>query len=180
MTRMTKTIITILMSFVLVLAMTACGSKNEPAEEAAESEAEATEVTEEEYNIASNLKETVSEGTKTIETDYFTLTLSLPDTWNFEQDSSTSITFYNITGRDAGCGGKLLTLIAFEPEDDSYKGFPHYSVVGESGGKVYIADYPSDVQADMEVEEHMKQYETVYAEVNKIEAKAADSPLVLK
>jgi len=26
----------------------------------------------------------------------------------------------------------------------------------------------------------MKQYETVYAEVNKIEAKAADSPLVLK
>jgi hypothetical protein len=32
----------------------------------------------------------------------------------------------------------------------------------------------------MENEEHMKQYETVYAEVNKIEAKTADSPLVLK
>lgn len=180
MTRMTKTIITILMSFVLVLAMTACGSKNEPAEETVETETESEAVTEEEYDIASNLKETVSEDTKTIETEYFTLTLSLPDTWNYEQDSSTSITFYNIAGREAGCGGRLMTLIAYDPDDDSYKGFPHYSVVGESGGKVYVADYPSDVQADMEDEEHMKQYETVYAEISKIEAKAEDSPLVLK
>lgn len=52
--------------------------------------------------------------------------------------------------------------------------------MGESGGKVYVAEYPSDVQADVEVEEHMEQYQTVYAEVGKIEAKTADSPLVLK
>jgi hypothetical protein len=52
--------------------------------------------------------------------------------------------------------------------------------VGESDGKVYVAEYPSDVQADVEVEDHMEQYQTVYAEVSKIESKAADSPLVLK
>ena len=98
----------------------------------------------------------------------------------YDYDSKTSITFYNIAGREADCGGRLFSLVAYEPDDDSYKGLPHYSVVGESGGKVYVAEYPSDVQADVEVEEHMKQYETVYAEVNKIEAKAADSPLVLK
>lgn len=184
MTRKMKTIIAILMSLTLVLAMTACGSKEEPADESSadtqvEEQAE-TDATAEEYDIASNLKEAVSDNTKTIETDHFTLTLSLPDTWNYEQNSSTSITFYNIAGREAGCGGKLITLIAYEPEEDSYKGFPHYNIVGESGGKVYVAEYPSDVQADMEVEEHMEQYETVYAEINKIEAKAADSPLVLK
>ena len=53
-------------------------------------------------------------------------------------------------------------------------------MVGEAGGKVYVAEYPSDVQADVEVEEHMEQYQIVYAEVSKIESKAADSPLVLK
>ena len=73
-----------------------------------------------------------------------------------------------------------MTLVAVDPDDDSYKGLPHYSIVGENGGKTYVAVYPSDVQADIENEEHMKQYEAVYAEVSKIEAKAADSPLVLK
>ena len=178
MTKKTRGIIAILISLILVLAMTACGSRNEAAEETSEPEAEL--VTEEEYDIASNLNETVNGDSKTITTDYFTLTLSLPDTWNYEQDSSTSITFYNIAGREAGCGGRLMTLVAVDPDDDSYKGLPHYSIVGENGGKTYVAVYPSDVQADIENEEHMKQYEAVYAEVSKIEAKAADSPLVLK
>ena len=180
MTGKMKTIIAILISLTLMLAMTACGSRSESAEETAESGTELEAVPEEEYDIASNLNETANENSKTIETDCFTLTLSMPDTWNYEQDSSTSITFYNIAGREAGCGGRLLTLVAFDSDDDSYKGLPHYSVVGESYGKFYVAEYPSDVQADMENEEHMKQYEAVYAEVSKIEAKAADSPLVLK
>ena len=174
----TKTIIAMLVSLTLMVTMAACGSRNEAAEETVDPEAEV--VTEEEYDIASNLNETVSGNSKTIETDCFTLTLSMPDTWNYEQDNSTSITFYNIAGREAGCGGRLMTLVAVDPDDDSYKGLPHYSIVGENGGKTYVAVYPSDVQADIENEEHMKQYEAVYAEVSKIEAKAADSPLVLK
>ena len=120
------------------------------------------------------------EGVKIVDTDHFTLTLPLGGTWDYDYDSKTSITFYNIAGREADCGGRLFSLVAYEPDDKSYETLPHYSVVGEAGGKVYVAEYPSDVQADIEVEEHMEQYQTVYAEVNKIETKAADSPLVLK
>ena len=153
-------IVCLLMVLVLMIVMTACGSKKESTEEpvtdAQTEEQASTDEASDDYDIAAK------------------------GTWDYDYDSKTSITFYNIAGREADCGGRLFSLVAYEPDDDSYKGLPHYSVVGESGGKVYVAEYPSDVQADVEVEEHMKQYETVYAEVNKIEAKAADSPLVLK
>ena len=185
MTRKMKTMIAIMMSLTLMLAMTACGSKEEPAEESAadtqtEQQAENDE-TADAYDIAANLKIMGDpEGVKIIDTDHFTLTLPLGGTWDYDCDSKTSITFYNIAGREADCGGRLFSLVAYEPDDTSYENLPHYSVVGEAGGKVYVAEYPSDVQADVEVEEHMEQYQTVYAEVSKIESKAADSPLVLK
>ena len=175
----------LLMALVLMIAMTACGSKKDSAEEpAADTHTEdqaAADETSDDYDIAANLKLMGDpEGVKIVDTDHFTLTLPLGGTWDYDYDSKTSITFYNIAGREADCGGRLFSLVAYEPDDTSYENLPHYSVVGEAGGKVYVAEYPSDVQADVEVEEHMKQYETVYAEVNKIEAKAADSPLVLK
>ncbi len=186
MTRKTKTIIAaILMSLTLMLVMTACGSKEEPAEEPAtdtQTEEQApTDETADDYDIAANLKLMGDpDGVKIVDTDHFTLTLPLGGTWDYDYDSKTSITFYNIAGREADCGGRLFSLVAYEPDDTSYENLPHYSVVGEAGGKVYVAEYPSDVQADIEVEEHMEQYQTVYAEVSKIESKAADSPLVLK
>ena len=178
-------IVCLLMALVLMIAMTACGSKKDSAEEpAADTHTEdqaAADETSDDYDIAANLKLMGDpEGVKIVDTDHFTLTLPLGGTWDYDYDSKTSITFYNIAGREADCGGRLFSLVAYEPDDDSYKGLPHYSVVGESGGKVYVAEYPSDVQADVEVEEHMEQYQTVYAEVGKIEAKTADSPLVLK
>ena len=175
----------------MVFALAGCSREMETAEGQAESQAEdqaesqveeqtpeATETAD--FDIASNLQLAGGGDEKAIDTDCFTITLTHGSSWDYTVDSKTSITFYNIAGREADCGGRLFSLVAYEPDDDSYKGLPHYSVVGESGGKVYVAEYPSDVEADMENEEHMKQYETVYAEVNKIEAKAADSPLVLK
>ena len=185
MTRKMKTIVAILMSLTLFIAMTACGSKEEQADKAASDtqteEQAATDETADEYDIAANLKMMGDpEGVKIVDTDHFTLTLPLGGTWDYDYDSKTQITFYNIAGREADCGGRLFSLVAYEPDDTSYENLPHYSVVGEAGGKVYVAEYPSDVQADIEVEEHMEQYQTVYAEVSKIETKAADSPLVLK
>ena len=178
-------IVCLIMAFVLMIAMTACGSKKDSAEEsAADAQTEeqaAADETSDDYDIAANLKLMGDpEGVKTVDTDHFTLTLPLGGTWDYDYDSKTSITFYNIAGREADCGGRLFSLVAYEPDDTSYENLPHYSVVGEAGGKVYVAEYPSDVQADVEVEEHMEQYQTVYAEVSKIEFKAADSPLVLK
>lgn len=185
MARRTKTIIAILISVSLMLAMSGCGSKSDPEKEPAPDiqteDQDATDEASDDYDIAANLKLMGDpEGVKIVDTDHFTLTLPLGGSWDYDYDSKTSITFYNIAGREAGCGGRLFSLVAFEPDDTSYENLPHFSVVGEAGGKVYVAEYPSDVQADIEVEEHMEQYQTVYAEVSKIESKAADSPLVLK
>lgn len=193
----TRILLGALMSLMLILFMTACGSKNEPAENPApDTQAEDQAQTEdpaEDYDIASNLRATDAvEGQlggnsdsedihyQTVETDYFTLTLPYGDSWNYEVDSRTSITFYNIAGREAGCGGRLFSLTAYDPEDREYETLPSYSVVGEKNGKVYVAEYPTDVQADVENEENMQLYMDTYEAVNKIREGGADSPLVLK
>ena len=187
MTRKMRSILSIIMAMIMVFAITACSKNEEPAKESGEETQTEEQTTDddEEYNIASHLVQstdvTANGEVMIIDTDHFTLTLSLPDTWTYEQDNMTSITFYNIAGREADCGGKLFTLTAYEPgEEPPYDEGPHLSEVGRSGGKVYVASYPTDVQADYQNEQHMKEYETVYAEVMKIEAQATDSPLVLK
>ena len=48
------------------------------------------------------------------------------------------------------------------------------------GGFRYIAEYPSDVQADITNDQNRADYEAVYAELAKIEAQAEDMPLTLK
>ena len=184
MTVKNKKLIGLVLAVSLLLTIAGCSKDENPADEqqpetrTEEQTAESTETAD--YDIASNLKQEDSGDEKSIDTDYLTIKLTHGSSWDYSIDSKTSITFYNIAGKEADCGGRLFSLVAYEPDDDSYKGLPHYSVVGESDGKVYVAEYPSDVQADVEIEEHMEQYQTVYAEVSKIESKAADSPLVLK
>lgn len=193
MTKFTK-----LMSLTLVLAltfaMTACGSKEQkPAEESAaaeetqeaeqtqEAETEEAAVEESEYDIAANLTDTVNEdGTRTIETDHFTLTLPLGDTWEYEVNDAASISFYNSAAKNNNFGGHLFTLVAVDPADTDYQNLPHYAEVGEMDGFLYIAEYPSDVQADIANDQNRADYEAVYAELAKIEAQAEDMPLTLK
>lgn len=132
------------------------------------------------YDIAASLRITVDGDKKTVDTDHFTITLTHESTWDCERGNNTSIIFYNIAGREAGCGGRLLSLIAYEQGDKTYEQHPHYCVVGEKGSKVYVAEFPSDVQADIENEQNMKDYMDVYAEISRIEEDPADSPLMLK
>lgn len=132
------------------------------------------------YDIAAGLKLKEKDGIKTLKTDHFILTLTHGDSWDAKVNSRNSITFYNIAGREAGCGGRLFSLIAYEPNDKDYENLPSYSVVGEKDGKAYVAEYPSDVQADVESEENMQLYMDTYDEVNKIRDDGEDSPLVLK
>ena len=47
----------------------------------------------------------------------FTLTLPLPETWTYEINDPTSISFYNIAGKENNCGGHMMTLIALDPAD---------------------------------------------------------------
>lgn len=186
MTRGTKKIIAMLMSLALVFAVTACGSKTEPETEAEPQTEEQTETQQEttespaEYDIASNLQLAGGGDEKAIDTDYFTITLTHGSSWDYTVDSKTSITIYNIASREADCGGRLVSIIAYDAGDKDYEMLPSYSVIGEKDGKVYIAEYPSDVQFNFEDEQATADYQAVYDELNKIRDGSGDSPIVLK
>ena len=175
-----KTVIAMLLSLVLVFALTACGSRTEtePKPEA-ETEQETTEDSDD-YDIASNLQLAGGGDEKAIDTDYFTISLTHGSSWDYTVDSRTSITIYNVAAREANCGGRLVSIKAYDPADKDYEMLPSYSVIGEKNGKMYIAEYPSDVQFDPSDEQSAADYQAVFEEVNKIKEGAADSPLVLK
>ena len=179
-----KLLISILLSIMLIFTMTTCGSKTD-AEPETESETEAqteTETTTEEsaeYDIASNLR-LAGGDEKLLDTDYFRITLPCGPSWDYTVDSKTSITIYNIASKEADCGGRLVSIIAYDADDKEYEVLPSYSVIGEKGGKVYIAEYPTDVQFNMDDEQATEDYKAVYDEVNKIRDGGTDSPIELK
>ena len=177
-----KTLIAVLLSLVLVLALSACSSKAEPESEA-EPQTETGQETPEDsgdYDIASNLQLAGGGDEKAIDTDHFTITLTHGSSWDYTVDSKTSVTIYNVAAKEANYGGRLVSIKAYDPADKDYEMFPSYSVIGEKDGKVYVAEYPSDVQFDPSDEQAAADYQAVYEEVNKIREGAADSPVVLK
>lgn len=207
MTKFTK-FMSLAMALTLAFAMTACGGSKAPEKEPAEAEetqaeetqTEETEETEEapeaetgdagteeavvedaEYSIAANLTDTMNEdGSRTIDTDYFTVTLPLGDTWEYEVNDEYSISFYNSAAKNNNCGGHLGTIAAVDPADTDYQNLPHYAEIGQMGGILYIIDYPTDVQADVSTEKNIEDYQTVFAEFGKIETEPENMPVILK
>ncbi|MBR7044936.1 MAG: hypothetical protein IKI23_04670 [Lachnospiraceae bacterium] len=202
MTKFTK-FMSLAMALTLEFAMTACGCSKAPEKETAEAEeaqteetqAEEAEQTEEapeaetgeavvtdlEYNIAANLTDTMNEdGSRTIETDYFTVTLPLGDTWEYEVNDAYSISIYNTAAKNNDCGGHLGTIVAVDPADTDYQNLPHYAEIGQMGGILYIIDYPTDVQADVTNDKNREDYQTVFAELGKIETEPENMPVILK
>jgi hypothetical protein len=122
----------------LLFAVTACGSKAETdtnTEEGSQTETTTEKTTE--YDIASNLR-LAGGDEKLLDTDYFRITLSRGPSWDYNVDSKTSITIYNIASREADCGGRLVSIIAYDVDDKGYEVLPSYCVIGEKDGKVYI------------------------------------------
>jgi predicted small lipoprotein YifL len=175
-----KTVIVMFLSLVLVFAMTACGSKPEPENETQTDTGQETAENSDDYDIASNLQLAGGGDEKALDTDHFTVELTHGSSWDYTVDSKTSITIYNVAAREANCGGRLVSIKAYDPADKDYEMLPSYSVIGEKNGKLYIAEYPSDVQFDPTDEQAAEDYQAVFEEVNRIREGAADSPLVLK
>lgn len=177
--RLFKVMVGSIMATMLAFAMVGCGSQSESGQGS-----EPTETTTEApapYDIASNLTfddDQTADGKSAavLDTDYFTLTLAPADDWAYEINDESSIMIYDIAARDAGVGGRLATIIAYDMNDKSYEHLPSYTVAGESGDKVYVVEYPSDVQFDPQ----NKTYLPMYDQLQKIRDGATDSPLVLK
>ena len=132
------------------------------------------------YDIASGLKLKDKDGVKTLSTDYFTMTLTHGKSWDAKVNSKNSITIYNTALYEANRGGKLVTILAYDAGDENYDILPEYNVIGERGGKVYIAAYPTDMQYDSSDKKAVANYLAVFEEVSRLMEDAPDCPLTFR
>jgi hypothetical protein len=132
------------------------------------------------YDIAAGLKLKDKDGIKTLSTDHFTLKLTHGKSWDVKVNSKTSITIYNKALYEGNCGGKLVTILAYDAGDESYDVLPEYNVIGKSGGKVYIAAYPTDMQYDSSNRKAVADYLAVFEEVSRLMEDASDCPLIFR
>lgn len=130
------------------------------------------------FDIASGLKTKEKDGVQTLKTDHFTLTLSHGKSWDVKVNSKNSITIYNTALYEANRGGKLVTILAYDAGDESYDVLPEYNKIGESGGKVYIAAYPTDMQYDSSNKKAVSDYLAVFDEVSRLMEECPDCPLI--
>ena len=148
--------------------------------EAVTEEPEKTPEVQADYDIAAGLNLKDKDGVKTLSTDYFTLKLTHGKSWDAKVNSKTSITIYNTALYEANRGGKLVTILAYDAGDKSYDVLPEYNIIGESGGKVYIAAYPSDMQYDSNNKKAITDYLAVFEEVSRLMENASDCPLTFR
>ena len=165
---------------VMVFAFAACdesGGGEDPTEPTEEPTTEATETTTEatdDYDIMANSQ--LVDGM--LYGNDFLLIMPDNDSWGYEQTSKTTVEIYLKSAREAGYGGNLVTIMAFDPEDTSYENFPDYSVAGhgQNCGKTFVALFPTDVQFDPQDSEQEAAYQDLYTYVKKIGEGAVNSP----
>ncbi|MBQ3370678.1 MAG: hypothetical protein IJG48_06660 [Mogibacterium sp.] len=120
-------------------------------------------------------------GTRTIETDHFSLTLSNSDTWGYELDEYGRITIYSNKARDAGFGGRVMSVEVWnDPEKEPYDGAIPYKSIGTIDGKLLIVTYASDVQYDFNDEAAADEYIAIRNETEAIQEGGTSGPLILK
>ena len=132
------------------------------------------------YDIGAGLKLKDKDGMKTLSTEHFTLTLSRGDSWDAKANSKTSITIYNTALYESNQGGKLVTILAYDAGDENYDVLPEYNVIGKSGGKLYIAAYPTDMQYDSSNKKAVADYMAVFEEVSRLMEDSSDCPLTFR
>ena len=148
--------------------------------EAVNEEPEKTPEVQADYDIAAGLKLKDKDGIKTLSTDHFTLKLTHGKSWDARVNSKTSITIYNKALYEGNRGGKLVTILAYDAGDESYDVLPEYNVIGESGGKVYIAAYPTGMQYDSSNKKAVADYLAVFEEVSKLTEDTPECPLTFR
>jgi len=87
-----------------------------------------------------------------------------------------SVDILCIPAKNEGYAGKLVTIRAYDMNDDSYKNLPNYHVagVGQNVHKRFIAIYPTDLQFGPNSK---AKYDELHDIVYKIQEGSPDSPL---
>lgn len=126
-----------------------------------------------EYDIARNIGVGYDK-TEFLYSDYFVLNMpDFPSDWDYEVLSKTAFQIVHYPSRDAGYGGNVVSIMAYDKDDDSYNILPHYTVAGESKDKIYIACFPTDVQFSRETEKGWRQLSEF---MQQIDVDDADNP----
>ena len=108
----------------------------------------------------------------------FLLTMPNNDKWSMEEGKN-EVTFYLWAAKQEGYGGKLVTIRAYDLNDNSYEQLPSYHVagVGKNAGVRFIAEYPTDVQWNGQDAGQDADYRDLQAYLQKIGEGAVNSPL---
>lgn len=90
-----------------------------------------------------------------------------------------SVDIIFVPGKNAGYGGRLVTIKAYDPDDSSYESNPDYHVAGTgpNTGKRFVAIYPTDLQCSPEFESVVIRYKDLKDYLYKIGEGAVNSPL---
>ena len=100
------------------------------------------------YNIMSGLEVYATSGTAIMDADNFSLLLPVSPQWSYIQLDRYSFEIYYKPARDAGFGGHVVSICAFDWDNTEYEEYPSWKVCGLSAAKKFIAIYPTDVQFD--------------------------------
>ena len=119
-------------------------------------------------------------GMKTLDTDYFTLTLNNGDTWDYEVLENTTIIIYNIRARETDLGGRIMTIEALDINDSSYQDGGGYKVIGLVDKNRIVVVYASDIQWDVSDEDATNEYMNIRNEAETIQEGGKSGPLILK
>lgn len=108
----------------------------------------------------------------------FMLAMPNSDAWAYEKTASDCLNIYYVDARNAGFGGNLVTIKAYDMNDDSYLNLPSYAVagIGRNVNKRFIAIFPSDVQYDPGDSIMADKYQLYYSHVKMIKEGDPDSP----
>ena len=108
----------------------------------------------------------------------FLLVMPNNSKWGWEQTDKNTIKFFLFSAQQEGYGGHLVTIRAYDLDDNSYEQLPSYHIagVGKNVGKRFIAEYPTDVQWNGQDAEQDADYRDLESYLQKIGEGAVNSP----
>ena len=108
----------------------------------------------------------------------FLLIMPSGNDWELVQNSKTSFSINYLPSKNAGYGGLLVAIEAYDPADKSYEQLPSYSVAGKGRNvnKVFVAVFPTDVQFDPGDKTQSSRYNELFKYLQKIGDGAVNSP----
>lgn len=136
------------------------------------------------YQIAANLSLDTGDNLARVNTDHFTLTLDYDDyakgLWGWDVTSSDSMVFYDQEARDAGFGGVVFWLEAYDWGSNDYDQLPAYKIAGLTNDKKYVVSFATDVQYDSNSQEQTENYQRLREFAQRIDQDREDNPLTVR